>query len=172
MTAPVDLQPDDIGLPIDAPSGVVEAPMSVGDLDPNELGVDSEVLVQRPPVTLDTEGDRAVDAFIQSITLPLVQPILATPPRLRVSKVRDEDWVPRRSSRLAAKNARRLANPEAQATKVMLQRMDPISHQDCPDESVFKNFQETFKAPLSSSKREALRELFPCRRRRPREADT
>jgi len=74
--------------------------------------------------------------------------------------------VPHRSSRLAAKTAHRAANQEAQATKVMLKKMGLVDHQDRSDESFFKSFHETFKAPLSSSKQAAIRELFPGRHRR------
>jgi hypothetical protein len=42
-----------------------------------------------------------------------------------------------------------------------------IGHLDRPDESVFKIFEQAFKAHLSSSKHAVMRELFPGSRRCP-----
>jgi hypothetical protein len=60
--------------------------------------------------------------FIASLTLPLEVPLIQSPPRLRVSRVRDEDLVLRRSERLAAKSVFRDPNPEKQAKRVLLRK--------------------------------------------------
>jgi hypothetical protein len=60
----------------------------------------------------------SVVEFIASLTLPLEVPLIQSPPRLRVSRVRDEDLVLRRSERLTAKSVFRDPNPEKQAKRV------------------------------------------------------
>jgi len=66
--------------------------------------------------TIDS-GDKS-DIFIAGLKVPLIQ----SPPRLRVSRVRDENLVARRSDRLAAKSVFRDPKPENQAKRVMLGR--------------------------------------------------
>jgi hypothetical protein len=59
--------------------------------------------------------------------------------------------------------------PEEQAKKVMLRKWRPAagaSPLHNPDASFAEKFHRTFKEPLSSSKRAALRELFPAGARR------
>lgn len=73
-------------------------------------------------------------------------------------------WVPRRSTRLAAKSAFRDPQPEKQARRVLPNKWaglpeDVVSN--TPDATVAVKFHEAFTEPLSSSKREAMRELFP-----------
>lgn len=111
-------------------------------------------------------GSPEVAMFIDSITLPIEPPLIASSPRLQISKARNHELMPRRSVRLAAKNSSRLQQPEAQATKVMLNRMGIQCYEERRDDSAYKRFQETFKEPMSSSKRAAMKELFPGRRRR------
>ena len=60
----------------------------------------------------------SVQDFIAGLKVPLIQ----SPPRLRVSRVRDENLVARRSDRLAAKPVFRDPKPENQAKRVMLGR--------------------------------------------------
>ena len=44
-------------------------------------------------------------SFIDSLKLPLEEPLVCTPLRARTAKNVDDDWIPRRSDRLAAKSA-------------------------------------------------------------------
>jgi hypothetical protein len=46
-----------------------------------------------------------VEDFIAGLKLPLETPLISSPPRLRVSRMRDDNWVSRRSVRLAAMSA-------------------------------------------------------------------
>jgi hypothetical protein len=104
----------------------------------------------------------SVEDFIAGLKLPLIQ----LPPRLRVSRMRVENQVPRRSNRLAAKSVYRDPNPEKQAKRVLLSKWQPSasaprSAPTTPDVTIATRFHETFREPLSSSKREAMQELFP-----------
>jgi hypothetical protein len=77
-----------------------------------------------------------------------------------------DNLVPRHSDRLAAKSVYRDPNPEKQAKRVMLSKWqpsasDPRSALVTPDATIATRFHETFKEPLSSSKRAAMQELFP-----------
>ena len=79
-----------------------------------------------------------------------------------------ENLVPRCSDRPAAKSVYRDPNPEKQAKQVMLNKWQPSSSAPrpslvTPDASITTRFHETFQEPLSSSKRGAMRELFPMR---------
>jgi hypothetical protein len=108
----------------------------------------------------------SVEDFIAGLRLPLEVPLIQSPPRLRVSRMRDENWVPRRSERLAAMSAFRDPNPEKQAKRVLLGKWQPSacalrSAPATPDATIAARFREMFREPLSSSKREALQELFP-----------
>jgi hypothetical protein len=78
--------------------------------------------------------------------------------------------VPRRSDRLAAKSAFRDPNPEKQAKRVLVNKWErrpddaPI---DTTDDRIAALFHETFKEPVDSSTRKALREMmFPSPRER------
>jgi hypothetical protein len=57
----------------------------------------------------------SVEDFIAGLNLPLVTPLIQSPPCLRVSRMRDENWVPHHSERLAAMSAFHDPNPEKQA---------------------------------------------------------
>lgn len=117
----------------------------------------------------------SVEDFIADLKLPLEEPLIQSPPRHRVSRVPVDNLVPRRSDRLAAKSVYRDPNPEKQAKRVMLSKWlssasDPRSALVTPDATIATRFHETFKEPLSSSKRVAMQELFPMagdRGRRP-----
>jgi hypothetical protein len=80
--------------------------------------------------------------------------------------VDDDDIVPKRSACLAAKSKFREPKLEAQARKVLMKKIGLLIETMKPDESSFEEFQRTFKGPLSPSKREAMRVLFPMRHRR------
>ena len=59
----------------------------------------------------------AIDTFINAFKKPLQQPILSSPPRIRITKIPgegdddDEGFVPKRSARLAAKSKFRAQKP-------------------------------------------------------------
>jgi hypothetical protein len=104
-----------------------------------------------------------VDSFIASISVAMSPPILTTTPKLRTSQVPDYSVVPRRSTRLADKP--KASNLEVQATRVMLKKLGNDHPPLSSDESGARRFRETFSGQLSSTKKEAMRELFPARRR-------
>jgi hypothetical protein len=105
----------------------------------------------------------SVDDFISSISTNIETPILTSRPKLRVSQEPDYSIVPRRSLRLADKP--KASNPEVQATRVMLKKFGKYDPPPSSDESGARRFKETFGGALSSSTMEAMRELFPARKR-------
>ena len=110
----------------------------------------------------------SVQDFIEGLKLPLDKPLIQSPPRLCVSRVPVENLVPRRSDRLAVKFVYRDPKPEKQAKRVMLNKWRPSSSAPrsspvTPYASIATRFHEMFQEPLSSSKRGAMRELFPMR---------
>jgi hypothetical protein len=104
----------------------------------------------------------SVDDFISSISSNLSTPILMSPPRLRVSQVPNYNVVPRRITRLADKP--KASNPEVQATNIMLKKLGRDVPLPTSEDSATRRFRETFSGPLSSSTKEAIRELFPARK--------
>jgi hypothetical protein len=109
-----------------------------------------------------------VKDFIGSFRRPLQQPLVASPPRLKVTKKinydADDDFVPKRSARLAAKSKFREPKPKAQARKVMMKRLGLKTPMEVPDAASFEEFQRAFALPLSPMTREAMDALFPIRR--------
>jgi hypothetical protein len=108
----------------------------------------------------------SVTAFIDSIRLPLEEPLIKTPRRARTARTVSDDWIPRRSDRLAAKSVFRDPHPESQARRILLNKWagrpeDAVTN--TPDATISTKFHEQFGASVSSSKREAIRELFPMR---------
>jgi hypothetical protein len=99
---------------------------------------------------LDTLASSAptmpIDDFIDNFRKPLSQHILSSPPRLRITRVawaraiEDEDLIPKRSARLAAKSKFREPKPEAQARKVMMKRLGVEVEMQLPDEASFDEF--------------------------------
>lgn len=109
-----------------------------------------------------------VAAFIDSVMVPLPEPLVRSPPKLRVTRARnvDDSFVPKRSARLAAKSQFRANKPDAQARKIMMKKLGVPVETEQPDQASFEEFQETFRSPLSSCQRAGMRELFPGRRSR------
>jgi len=103
-----------------------------------------------------------VEEFISTFRLPLPQPVLLSTPRPRMTRaekarvLEDDELVPKRSARLAAKSKYRAARPEAQARKVMNKRLGVEVETELPDEASFEEFQTAFKLPLAPSTREAM----------------
>jgi hypothetical protein len=96
--------------------------------------------------------------------LPLQETLIRSAPHPRVARNVEADFVPRRSDRLTAKSSFRDPQPEKQAKRVMLNRWrkKPDDAVSCTtDAAIATKFHETFAEPLSSSKKAAMRELFP-----------
>jgi hypothetical protein len=110
----------------------------------------------------------AVNDFVDSFRWPLQQPLVASPHRLRVTgKINydaDNDFVPKRSARLAAKSKFRELKPEAQVRKVMMKRLGLETLIEVPDEASFEEFQQAFALSLLPMMRETMDALFPIRR--------
>lgn len=107
--------------------------------------------------------------FVSSFKKPIQQPLILTTPLLRRTRSRaltDEELIPKRSARLAAKSMHREAKPEAQAHKVMMKRIGLQVETERPDEASFDEFHVAFKAPLSNDTRETMEVLFPGRKQR------
>jgi hypothetical protein len=106
-------------------------------------------------------------SFIDAFELPLKQPLIASPPRLRVTKepkvVDDGDFVPKRSARLAAKSKFRASKPDAQARKVLIKKLGLEVETEKPDETSYEE-QIVAATPLHI-RREAMEALFPVRGR-------
>jgi hypothetical protein len=114
-----------------------------------------------------------IDDFVAAFKKPLEPPLITSTPLLRKTRPRkptpvpgDEDWIPKRSIRLAAKSAHREPRPEAQARKVMLKRIGLEIDTEHPDEASFDEFHTAFKLPLPEETKEAMRALFPGRKQR------
>ncbi|CAD6206129.1 unnamed protein product [Miscanthus lutarioriparius] len=113
-----------------------------------------------------------IDDFITNFRKPLSQPILSSPPRLRITRaarawaIEDKDLIPKRSARLAAKSKFREPKPKAQARKVMMKRLEVEVETQLPYEVSFDEFQTAFALPLTPSMREAMQVLFLGRKRR------
>jgi hypothetical protein len=128
--------------------------------------------------TLDVAGGnagdgnaRSVGSFIAALKKPLAEHIIRTAPAPKRSRRPARSLVPRRSDRLAAKSACRDPVPEKQARRVLLSKWEhrPSNPRSSPDDAVAVRFRSTFAEPMSSSKKAALRELFPeCAARRDR----
>jgi hypothetical protein len=149
-----------------------------------DAGQDTAVVDHADLATPNTDsddpahGDRStptplqltVDGFISTFKKQLEQPIILSPPRLRTTRkprhAEDDDFVPKRSIRLAKKSAHREPKPEAQARKVMLKRIGLEVETARPDEATFDEFQTVFAIPLTESTREAMDVLFPGRKQR------
>ena len=110
-----------------------------------------------------TANAETLSEFIQSLRLPLQEPLITCAPCLRVSRRNDCDLVPRRSDRLAAKSAFGDPKPENQANRVLVnkwqRRPDNAPHMT-PDPTIAMRSHETYAEPLSS-KRAAMRVRFP-----------
>lgn len=66
--------------------------------------------------------------------------------------VDDDELVPKRSARLAAKSKYREMRPEAQVRKAMMKRLGFEMETQLLDEASFQEFQEAFTLPLTPSK--------------------
>jgi len=80
--------------------------------------------------------------------------------------VDDDDFIPKRSARLAAKSKFRAAKPEAQARKVLMTKLGLEVETEKPDEASFEEFQQVVATTPLQVRREAMSALFPGRRRR------
>lgn len=72
---------------------------------------------------------------------------------------------PRRSGRLAAKSRHQASNPVVQAQKVIMTKWgirEQLQQHLSDDNAEFDEYMAFFGGPLSTSKREAIRTLFPA----------
>ena len=86
--------------------------------------------------------------------------LVASPPR-RSSRQQPQDFVIRRSERLAKKSRHQDTNPAMQAQNVMMRKLGITSDIHPPDASAFQQFEEAFTSSLSASHCEALDALLP-----------
>lgn len=110
------------------------------------------------------EATDSVSAFISSVTLDLVAPVVSSPPRLRTTKRLFEDLVPKRSARLAAKSKFRASKQDVQARKILMKKLGEDVPTEEPDVAAFDKFQVAFKQPLAPSSHEGMHVLFLGRR--------
>ena len=67
----------------------------------------------------------------------------------RARLLEDEELVPKRSARLAAKSKYKAARPEAQARKVTMKRLGMEVDTELPDEASFEEFHSLQVAPFA-----------------------
>ena len=143
---------------IDGPDGTLVSP---------GFGLDT---IQSATTAMPDIATDVIKDFVDSIQWPLQQPLVTSPPSLRVTKVidsdKEDDIVPKHNARLAAKNKFREPKPEAQARKVMMKRLGFETATEVPNQVSFEEFQQAFALSLSPMKSEAMDALFPIRRRR------
>jgi hypothetical protein len=95
--------------------------LRLGPLSPTAHDTTHQLESTEPVVVFDNDdhcGEQAwpsVESFIATFKKPLVQPILPSTPRLCTTKAarveEDDDWIPKRSARLAAKSKFRVTEP-------------------------------------------------------------
>jgi hypothetical protein len=115
------------------------------------------------PPQHDAPPDDVGAIFINAITLPLQENLLQAPPRRRARRREPENFIPRRSDRLAAKSVFRDPNPEKQAKRVLVNKWegrpdDAVTN--TPDEGIALKFHAAFGGPVSPRKLEYMRMLF------------
>ena len=82
------------------------------------------------------------------------------------NELTDDELIPKRSARLAAKSRHREPRPEVQARKVMMKKLGVEVPTEHLDEASFNEFQTAFTTPLPDATREAMQVLVPCRKLR------
>ncbi|CAD6234888.1 unnamed protein product [Miscanthus lutarioriparius] len=138
--------------------------------DPGFLDVVGHDLTEGASV--QTSAATTTDEFISIFKKPLSQLVLPSTPRARVTRSEraletgDEELVPKRSARLAAKSKNRVPRPKAQVRKVTMKRLGVEVETELPDEASFDEFQTAFKLPLSPSTWETMQVLFPGSKQR------
>jgi hypothetical protein len=97
--------------------------LSVGAYDGAHDGQPDQPTDDGPSTPIhEMDSPPSVEDFIAGLKLLLEMPLIQSPPRLRVSRVRVENLVPRHSDRLATKFVYRDPNPEKQAKRVLLSK--------------------------------------------------
>jgi hypothetical protein len=158
--------------------------------DAHGLGTDTVtdmvVTATAPIDDMATSPATAVEDFISSISAPgsptaiveclqsqlcsvIEVPILVEPPRLRAPRrrraVAGPLSPPRRSGRLAAKSKCRVSNPTVQAQNVLMAKLGVGVQRPSAQTGTGNDYEEylaMFDGPLSASKCEAIRALFPA----------
>ena len=138
--------PEQARAPLSTPQ-TVEASELEGDavLDTSPQSVDCPEFVDDAAICTPVPPlqPMPVDDFISTFKKPLSQPVLSSPPRLWVTRlararaIEDDELVPKRSARLAAKSKYREQKPEAQARKVMMKRLGVEVETQLPDDTSF-----------------------------------
>jgi hypothetical protein len=110
-----------------------------------------------------------VQSFIEAFKRLLQQPLITSPPKLRITKdpkvADDSDFVPKRSACLAAKSRFRAEKPDAQARKVLMKKLELEVEMEKPDEAFFEEFQQVVATTPLHVTREAMEALFLFRGR-------
>jgi hypothetical protein len=112
----------------------------------------ADVVEPHNPATQPLTPDEFVDIFKKKLSQPLLsapqRPHMTKAAKAREGRLDDDDLVPKRSARLAAKSKHRAQKPEAQARKVMMKRLGVEVETQLPDKASFEEFQTAFKIPL------------------------
>ena len=111
----------------------------------------------------------SAEEFVATFTKPLEDPLLPTPSlrRTKPSRQDDEDWMPKRSARLAAKSRSRDARPDAQARKLLMKKLGYEVDTLRPHEASFDEFHDVaFQAALCGQAGEAMQCLFKGKQQR------
>ncbi|KAG2570428.1 hypothetical protein PVAP13_7KG021209 [Panicum virgatum] len=87
--------------------------------------------------------------------------LVASPPRRR-SRQQPQDFVIRRSERLAKKSKHHATKPAIQAQNVLMRKLGFTSDSHPPDASSYQQFEEAFSSSLTVSYCEALDALLPA----------
>jgi hypothetical protein len=106
-----------------------------------------------------------MDDFVARFRAPLPQAILSTPilrttRPVRGREIHDEDLLPKRSARLAAKSKFREAKPEAQARKILMKKLGVEVETQEPDTASFDEFHTVFTSPLPVETRVAMQTYY------------
>jgi hypothetical protein len=121
-----------------------------------------EVAIAVQPCNHGHEDVQAkVDKFLSLVVRPLPATVVQTPaPRRRGKIPAIEDWLPRRSRRVAAQSKHRVSNPEVQAQNVLMRKLGITSANRSPDADALKAYDEIYRSPLGSVQCRAIRALF------------
>jgi hypothetical protein len=118
------------------------------------------------PSTVDEDDAGAM--FVRALKLPVLEPLVQTPPCPRPrcrERRKPASVIPRRSDRLAGKSPFRDPNPEKQAKRVLVNKWEGKpngANSNTPDSKVAEKFHSNFAEPVPDYKWEAMRELLIC----------
>lgn len=128
----------------------------------------TDVTLEAPTDVIPESPSVVTKHIEEQLCTAITVPILAEQPHLRAPRRRRTADValspPRRSGRLAAKSRRRAANPTVQAQNVLMAKWgaQPRQARAQMESDDYDDYLALFDAPLSESKLEAIRTLFPA----------